>query len=251
MRVTNKELIFLNLTGLFGFVKPEAYIGTGVWSIGNELFFYAFLPAFIFLERKRLWLFYVLVFFVFGIGLYFAFVLINPAASLQSQWPLYVNPLNQFFLFAGGILIGHLVGKRKIILQPYFAKYFIVPLVIIFCFYPETGNTVTVITGWSRIVFSLICFLICFFVYTSQLELDIYSHKIFSFLGETSYSIYLIHPLVFQVVKGINVRWTGLPPIMAMVISVVCTFISSFICYRYLEKPMISLGKSFSRKIQE
>ena len=38
--------LFLNLTGLFGFIKWDIYFSTGVWSISNELVFYVFFPLF-------------------------------------------------------------------------------------------------------------------------------------------------------------------------------------------------------------
>ena len=40
--------LFLNLTGLFGFVKWDTTFATGIWSIGNELVFYSVFPLFIF-----------------------------------------------------------------------------------------------------------------------------------------------------------------------------------------------------------
>ena len=40
-------ILFINFTGLFGFIDWTEAIGTGVWSIGNELVFYIFFPIFI------------------------------------------------------------------------------------------------------------------------------------------------------------------------------------------------------------
>ena len=36
--------LFINITTLFGFIKPAAYIPTGAWSIGNEMVYYALTP---------------------------------------------------------------------------------------------------------------------------------------------------------------------------------------------------------------
>jgi len=46
-KVPDFYILFLNLSGLFGFIKWDAYFSTGVWSIGNELVFYAFFPFFV------------------------------------------------------------------------------------------------------------------------------------------------------------------------------------------------------------
>ena len=40
-------LIFLNVTTLFGFISPGAYVNTGAWSIGNEMVYYAMTPIII------------------------------------------------------------------------------------------------------------------------------------------------------------------------------------------------------------
>jgi peptidoglycan/LPS O-acetylase OafA/YrhL len=39
--------LFLNLSGLFGFLRWDKYLSPGVRSIGNELVFYIFFPFFI------------------------------------------------------------------------------------------------------------------------------------------------------------------------------------------------------------
>lgn len=84
--VTDIKLIFLNLTGLFGFITPSAYIGTGVWSIGNELFFYAFFPLLFFLEKKHVTAYYIATVMIFFIGFYFAFFILDRNVSLSVQW---------------------------------------------------------------------------------------------------------------------------------------------------------------------
>jgi len=106
--------LFLNLTGLFGFVKWDAYFSTGVWSIGNELVFYVFFPFFILFAKSNKSLLIILSTILFSLYLYFAFIKLNPEIQLSEQWRSYVNPLNQVFLFLGGFLIGLLFNKTKI-----------------------------------------------------------------------------------------------------------------------------------------
>lgn len=246
--VKDFNLIFLNLTGLFGFIKPAAYIGTGVWSIGNELFFYAFVPLLIFLERRNLKLFYSALLIILVISLYFSFFLINSATPLTNQWDLYVNPLNQFFLFAGGMLIGHL-GAHTINLKQTAIKSVLGLLVITFCIYPVTGDTVMLVSGWLRVLFSLICLLICLLIFNSRIEFNKLGHNVFSFLGDTSYSIYLLHPIVFKVTETINNVIFGLDTTVVMISSIAGTFLASHLSYNLLEKPMVLVGKSLSKNI--
>lgn len=77
--------LFLNYSLLFGFVKPDAYLPTGAWSIGNEMVFYAFLPILIVLGRKgRAWALGQAI--VLSVPfVYFAFVAITPTATLASR----------------------------------------------------------------------------------------------------------------------------------------------------------------------
>jgi exopolysaccharide production protein ExoZ len=78
--------LFLNLTGLFGFIKWDTYFSAGVWSIGNELVFYVFFPFFILFIKKLKPLMLVLTFVLLGLYLYFAFVKLNPDLTLSEQW---------------------------------------------------------------------------------------------------------------------------------------------------------------------
>jgi exopolysaccharide production protein ExoZ len=250
LRITDTELLFLNLTGLFGFLKPEAYIGVGVWSIGNELVFYAFFPILIYLLRKNEVLFYFSIFLIFLTGVYFGFVLIDAKVLLEKQWNTYINPFNQFYLFAGGMLIGHVVDKINIHIKPNIAILIVLSLVIVFCFYPENGDVVAIVTNWPRIIFSVTCFLICFVVYASDVELNDTLHRFFSFLGATSYSIYLLHPIVHKVLKGINDATIGADATWILPFAVVGTLVASFVSYQYLEKPMIQVGAKVAHRIK-
>ena len=102
-----KETIFYNITGLFGFLAHDKYIATGAWSIGNELVFYSLFPIVIILDRK----FKYVIEFIFLLsliaGAYFSFNMLSSNEVLGGeQWRIYINPLNQAFLFFGGVLIG-------------------------------------------------------------------------------------------------------------------------------------------------
>ena len=98
--------LFLNLSGLFGFIRWDKSFSTGVWSIGNEIVFYIFFPFFILLIKKFKPLMIMLSLAILVSYLYFAFVKLSPDLLLSEQWKNYVNPLNQVFLFLGGFLIG-------------------------------------------------------------------------------------------------------------------------------------------------
>lgn len=114
--------LFLNLSGLFGFVKWQVYFSAGVWSIGNELVFYVFFPFFILFAKSNKPLFVGLCTIIFSLYLYFAFARLNPQLSLGSQWKDYINPLNQVFLFLSGFLWVYFSTKSSY--RIYFSSFY-------------------------------------------------------------------------------------------------------------------------------
>jgi exopolysaccharide production protein ExoZ len=236
--------LFLNLTGLFGFVQWDAYIGTGVWSIGNELVFYAFFPFFVLFSKKYKPLFALSSVLIFAIYLYFAFVLIQPDQTISQQWANYVNPLNQVFLFWGGFVIGlvfETTSFKRIVSVSLIAMG-----VLLFLFYPAAaGDRVALVIGVPRLIFTAACFLICLGVYKTRFDFPPVLSKPLSTLGEASYSVYLIHPLVYsasgKIGRLITHDYGGW---LQIVVSVFITLGLSYISFEKFEKYFMGLGKS-------
>ncbi|MGW9684604.1 acyltransferase family protein [Flagellimonas sp. 2504JD1-5] len=108
------ETIFLNVTGIFGFVAHDNYIPTGAWSIGNELVFYSLFPFIII--GKNIYKYFLEVCFTISllIGGFFCFIKMTDLETLQTQWKIYINPFNQLFLFLGGMLVAKYFSFKKI-----------------------------------------------------------------------------------------------------------------------------------------
>lgn len=73
-------------------------------------------------------------------------------------------------------------------------------------------------------------------------------------LGNASYSIYLLHPLVFSVMKAATIPIVGVlwlqEPIRWFSISIV--IVLSMACFRYFERPMMNIGSLVkSRKLSQ
>ncbi|GAA4434225.1 acyltransferase [Pontibacter saemangeumensis] len=191
--------LLLNLTGLFGLVAPSEYIGTGVWSIGNELVFYLFFPLFMFLLRKHRGLLALVTALLIGIYIYFAYaVLLSFGEYGTGAWHAYINPLNQVFLFLAGFLVGAFfvsreIGNRKALLL-------LASSLAAFAFYP-VGGVLDLISGNTRMVFSLLCILVCIAAYKITYRLPSFMERGFGLLGEISYSLYLLHPIVWFTVE--------------------------------------------------
>jgi len=236
--------LFLNLSGLFGFIRWDKYISTGVWSIGNELVFYVFFPFFILFIKRFKPLIILLVLVIFGLYLYFAFVKLNPDLTLSEQWKDYVNPLNQVFLFLGGFLIGFLLHDTKIKNSIIFFLLFLA--FVLFTYYPATGDPINIVTGTNRLIFTASCFLICICFCKLTFKFPKFIHNPLILLGEASYSVYLLHPIVWlliSIASEIFGRYIFYFPVSArLLFSVLSTLIISYYVYQYFEKYFIKLG---------
>lgn len=244
--IPNFKGLFLNITGLFGFIKPAAYVGTGMWSIGNELVFYTFFPLFIYLLNKKK-LFVLFVSILFFIYLAFAFYFLTPRQTIEDQWAIYVNPLNQIFLFASGIIMGLIFKNTRIKAN----SFFLILSCFCFIFFPVEGDKIAVLTGWNRLFFTLVTFFICLCSYKNVYELPFSLHKPLQFLGEASYSLYLLHPIIwFSISKIFGTFHIVLPSISMIIIAVSLSLGISYYVYNYFERYFIQLGKSIFNKLQ-
>jgi peptidoglycan/LPS O-acetylase OafA/YrhL len=236
--------ILLNVTGLFGFIKWDAYIATGAWSIGNELVFYIFFPIFIVLSKRSCVFFRGFSILILAVGMYFAFVMLDPTKTFDQQWKDYVNPLNQVYLFLAGFWIGSLsFGSNP---KSIWIMLSTVIALVLFVVIPVSGAQVNLVTGWNRVIFSALCIVVCFGFYKGKLEVHGIIGKFLSLMGEVSYSIYLLHPIVFWILAnsldlvGIERLWYAFP----------ATLLVSVSSYFALEKPFMKLGAHLSKKIQ-
>jgi peptidoglycan/LPS O-acetylase OafA/YrhL len=238
--------LFLNLSGLFGFIRWDKYLSIGVWSIGNELVFYVFFPFFILFIKRFKPLMILLALVLFGLYLYFAFVKLNPDLRLSEQWKNYVNPLNQVFLFLGGFLIGFILQDTKIKNSAF--VFFLFLAFALFTFYPVTGDIINIVTGTNRLIFTASCFIICICFYKLTFKIPKFIHKPLTLLGEASYSVYLLHPIVWSLTSfasGLYSKYNFFFPGSArLILSVVSTLIISYYVYQYFEKYFMKLGKT-------
>jgi exopolysaccharide production protein ExoZ len=239
----NKVDLFLNLTGLFGLFKWNTYFATGAWSIGNELTFYLVFPIAIFLCKYSRIGFGLLLVTALGLFVYFAYQLLNQGLPLAGQWQTYTNPLNQVFLFLAGLAISTLVNPNKSKLS--FCLSAIILGGLLFWLIPVQGNAIQLVTDSKRILFGVACILICggFFratYATSWLE------KLLAQLGQSSYSLYLLHPIVYAVVKAafLLAAKRGIPiaPHLTIIITVLASLLVSYFSYIYFEKYFINIS---------
>jgi exopolysaccharide production protein ExoZ len=243
-RFPNFNLIFLNYTGLFGFISPDKYLSVGAWSIGNELVFYVIFPILILSIRhnKTLWL--ILSGIGLLLGVYFGYEILVENTPLPEQWGNYVNPFNQFWLFLGGVFMAWSSPFVKSKLSNSIIAIGLILLIIFFVFFPVGSSQIFLVTKLNRVIFVILSVGISIgFFWLDWSFLPSVCTKILSFLGKTSYSIYLLHPITFLVLKSLNLRFFHLPNTLIYLIGISCSlFLANFV-YNFIEKPMINWGK--------
>ncbi|MGN6830473.1 acyltransferase family protein [Paucibacter sp. M5-1] len=235
------KVIALNLTTLFGFVSPSSYMTTGAWSIGNEMVYYALTPLLLLAYRRsRAWG-NGLVLASAGVALVFSQWLLDPAIPLSRQWATYINPFNNLFLYAAGIALYFNAGQARRLLVS--ALLLIVGLAV-FTVYPVGGDTIHIVTGLNRWVFSAASIGIVFAVYGTSLRLPAWVGAPLVHLGLATYGVYLLHPVVWQALHllapDLARSWAGWG-VLASVSAL--TVIISLLVYHRIEHPMVLLGK--------
>ena len=70
---------------------------------------------------------------------------------------------------------------------------------LLFLFYPTSSDTISLVTGIDRLVFTVAAVLICFGFFKMSVRLNDVVHKPLSTLGEASYSVYLLHPVIYGI----------------------------------------------------
>ncbi|EZH72292.1 hypothetical protein ATO12_22840 [Aquimarina atlantica] len=241
------QKMILNITGVFGFIAPDQYISTGAWSIGNELVFYSFFPVIVLFSSKykRAVEFFFIVSLVLAI--YFAFFQLNSNDTLGNQWKTYINPFNQLFLFVGGIYLAKLIGNNE--KNNKLAIVLLVIAITLLLFYPLSGDQINIVTNWNRLFLSGCSFIIVAAFLIMRLQIARKIDLILGKLGHISYSIYLLHPIIYSYMTSFIDNSQN--PIFFIILCFVLTFVLSLITYEVIESNFMSIGKYLSIKTQK
>lgn len=233
--------ILLNFTGLFGFFNPAQDIATGAWSIGCELVFYAAFPTLLWLGKRYRIVFLGLVLLFFVLGYWGAFAWFPVEKSAQADWwETYVQVKNQAFFFAGGMALG--VFRQELAIVPRTVWLGLMAFAMFaFAFWPIGSEAFQLVSGWTRVVFSSLTMLMVASVFYSQIEWKGVMGKSLAWLGAISYSLYLLHPLVFRAVGAVARKLDlGETYWLIFLLAILGTLVLSHLSYNFLEKPLMN-----------
>jgi len=244
--------LFCNLTFIHGFYPPaNNNIVPGGWSIGTEMAFYAIFPLLYKISQSQLKSIKdIALFIVFGIvfSQLILFTLHLNGHSIMNDNFLYYNMINQLPVFFLGIGFYYKNNLTDWSGNWLFNILFFILFSFISILIWHSGNdyyfSITpIISGFS-------------FIFLMQLfqKYDFINTKLLVRIGQLSYSMYILHFIFANYIKGLFMHkfenFNGFfSLIFFYVFTVFFTFISALLFEKYVEKPSIELGRFYINKL--
>lgn len=233
-----------NVSLLFGLVDPTQSLVIAGWSIGIEMVFYLLFPPLMWLMTRRdAWRPLLLAGSAVPAAL-FACVLLDPRVDFASQSSCYSSVANHLLLFVAGMLLVHGTSQGLQANRAANSAWIVLSLGLFAALSLGVHDT-DLVTGWRRGALLVVTVGGCAAVARRPAGRSLFS-PVLERLGEWSYSIYLSHFLVFTVLQRlIPGEWRG----SLVVGSALATIAVGRCSYRWLEVPMIRVGKRITERL--
>lgn len=236
----------LNIFLLQSYVPSSAYYfsyNTVSWSLSAEMFFYTLLPFILTLlhkvklETKSLLLLATLLYVLFLITV---FKLQNYSFS---EWLFYIFPVFRLFDFVVGISLALIFIKNKKILEEKSKERFsFLELLSLLCLAIAIGfkNYVPQAFRWDVYYLPFMSMIIFIFSNQKGVISKLLSNKKIIYLGEISFSFYMIHLLVLRYITNVSKN------ILVIILCFCVSLLLSHLTYKYYEQPMRRKLANFS-----
>ena len=248
---TSLNTLLMSLSFSFG-VMPLAGIVWGDWSISVEMIFYAFFPVLLIgirNHRAALWflVFSILVSTVTRTALHLQYEATIPAPTSDLSYFSFTPNLAFFALGIYAFFVAQQIGENSRWLLKIIVAATIVILVSLMIFglgkYVYTDGRADILM-WGAGLAGL-CVWQCIAPSAAV------ANRVFEFLGERSFSIYLVHPLIIVFAKSHITRAFELSQptlgayafFAAAVVTMIGVLAAAEVTYRLVEVPGIALGK--------
>ncbi len=254
--------IFLNFTFAFGAV-PFSGLVWGGWSVGVEMIFYALFPVLVLLGqsmRAALFLMMTGIFisYLTRLALHQQHLASNPLPKWDWSYFAFMPNLAFFcmgiFAFCWAKKIKdevpreHSNNQLKIIVTLTLALLIALGLFGLGKYFPDGGGAVILAWGFAFVGMA---------VWQSVEPSGWAANRLFEHLGERSFSIYLIHPIVitfWKVLLPSSHQWaTNLPGVLSFIMSAAIVMLGvlviSELTYRFIEVPGIVVSRRLVRRL--
>lgn len=225
------RLIF-NMLLLFQFYGLDYSIPTGGWSIGVEALFYLVFPFLIFLNAKLKKMLLVFLATLFSIG--FSLIAYRPSYSYLQYTVFY--SFYYLYLFVFGMYIANVaslgVNKPNFFNKKFGYVFALLSVLFLVDWDYAHYDHISVMINNNRYVLCMV--LITYAVIRGLEKSKISSFKSLRLLGDLSYSIYLLHPVIYyfwgQLIHKI---------LYVAILSILTTFILSYFVYHHFERKIM------------
>ncbi|WP_430813434.1 acyltransferase family protein [Carboxylicivirga sp. RSCT41] len=245
--LVNRSILFINNENLYPILKallfipseqePPLYVG---WTLNYEMFFYLIFGVSLMFGKIRYAMIYGIILSLVFIIPQFSTVDFTLSASPEYFSNPYFNMATNDLLlyFLSGVFIGNIYDKIKISN----AIVWLMFIISIIAFLLHYFNLLEFLQ--TKL---LICSMLIFSVILMDVKLNLKSSSFLSYLGDISYSIYLIHPIVILIIRGV-VKKTGFEEYLytplVFVLIIIVTLIASSVTYKYIEIKFTRLIKN-------
>ncbi len=217
--------LLANVTLTLGFFDPSLSLIVGGWSIGVEMVLSSLLPIFIILQNRMHHGFLAVVAASFVLLFFWQ----GEASYMQAP--------NHLLFFVAGVYLGFLRSRgTQISTFPFWAGLFV--LIAAFCLLcPGSDNWVPYVEGLPRAALTAITLAISGLFCLYEFRPIKGAFWLFTLLGEASYSVYLLHPLVFE---RLATRFP-VSALQALAICAIATIGIAVLTYYQFEKRALDL----------
>jgi peptidoglycan/LPS O-acetylase OafA/YrhL len=246
--VKNITNLILNLSFTFGFV-PATGIVWGGWSVGVEMIFYAIFPVLIWMIKTyRVATIFLLVSIVLAITLRSALTLqyLGLDSNAKFDWSYFSFASNVCFFTMG--IYAYFLSKRFINATRYFVPIISIVIILVMLF-SKLGPYLHDSYRLDIVIWGLGLTGLCAWqsVYPSR----IIANKFFEYLGERSFSIYLLHPVIMYFSKDyliktyeyLSLQMGSSAYFVCAILMMALILVFSEATYRFIEVPGIDLGR--------
>lgn len=235
------RMVLENATFTFGFIQPNHALVVGGWSIGLEYLFYFAFPLLAWLAAKSRPFLVLATLALLVASAPISFIGLNLIPTPDARFHLYVNIANHAFLFLMGGVIAQ--ARRALPARLSTGAFLVLGAALLLAFtlrYRNFFDDWEIMIGLPRYYFILVTFavvaLFAFYDFPDGLL-----KTAGRFLGEVSYSVYLLHPLVQAGILHFAPK--PYAPWSCFLAGLGLTLGLSWVTFRYVERPMMALGR--------
>ncbi|MDC5598006.1 acyltransferase, partial [Acinetobacter baumannii] len=150
----------------------------------------------------------------------------------------YIHPLSNMYLYTLGLSLYYNFHDVKLKRASYLL---IIISFAVLCLYPVSGDQIMLVTGINDVIFSLASVALTLGFYKLAVALPEWITKPFANLGEATYGVYLLHPVIYIFTNKLITN-----PYLCIATTVCITIIAANISYQIYEKRFIKIGKKLT-----